>query len=557
MAEEKIRLVLNVSGVQDVKGLKDEMQALADALGVVDTKFEQVEDSSAKARKKLDDAKESVGKKGGGTGAAAALLDLGYILDDVQYGFRGVVNNIPGFVQKMGLGAGVAGVAGIAAVAINQLIQSFPELTDWMSKARPKIEELVTAIGKQTAEVDRLKKEYEKLKDVDKDTFANRAKLITVTEDLKVAEEALRKEKEAMKAFEDAEKNVGEGETEKVKRQQQSFKELIVETGRLKALRDQMMADASRQEDPISDDEAALAGAKAGDSFQNVKGGYKPEDHNDLAASIYNRATDDKKQEMRQRGRAAIQQQREQEQKERVGGILDKMQNAKTEEELNEAFEEMAQISPAAANELRQYHLARLESEELDRQVEASIGGMQEARAAREKRLAENTKQINNMKRFFAATEQAGKKDDAKAKAAQQEKDKAEKAEEQRVKIRDQVMERNGMTPEGLAMQRQNAGVGATAAANRNRAGMANNQQQQMEAEFRRQGMTAEEAKKTTQEVMKAGDNIVRTMVQNGRLTLNRFKQIEMTQNELMRMMAEQGAGQVGMPGRQFNAGRR
>ena len=557
MAEEKIRLVLNVSGVQDVKGLKDEMQALADALGVVDTKFEQVEDSSDKARKKLDDAKESVGKKGGGTGAAAALLDLGYILDDVQYGFRGVVNNIPNFVQKMGLGAGVAGVAGIAAVAINQLIQSFPELTDWMSKARPKIEELVTAIGKQTAEVDRLKKEYEKLKDVDKDTFANRARLITVTEDLKVAEEALRKEKEAMKAFEDAEKNVGEGETEKVKRQQQSFKELIVETGRLKALRDQMMADASRQEEPISDDEAALAGAKAGDSFQNVKGGYKPEDHNDLAASIYNRATDDKKQEMRQRGRAAIQQQREQEQKERVGSILDKMQNAKTEEELNEAFEEMAQISPAAANELRQYHLARLESEELDRQVEASIGGMQEARAAREKRLAENAKQINNMKRFFAATEQAGRKDDAKAKAAQQEKDKAEKAEAQRVKIRDQVMERNGMTPEGLAMQRQNAGVGATAAANRNRAGMANNQQQQMEAEFRRQGMTAEEAKKTTQEVMKAGDNIVRTMVQNGRLTLNRFKQIEMTQNELMRMMAEQAAGQVGMPGRQFNAGRR
>jgi hypothetical protein len=415
----------------------------------------------------------------------------------------------------------------------------------------------VSAIGKQTAEVDRLKKEYEKLKDVDKDTFANRAKLITVTEDLKVAEEALRKEKEAMRAFEDAEKNVGEGETEKVRRQQQSFKELIVETGRLKALRDQMMADASRQEEPISDDEAALAGAKAGDSFQNAKGGYAPEDHNALAASIYNRATDDKKQEMRQRGRAAIQQQREQEQKERVGGILDKMQNAKTEEELNEAFEEMAQISPAAANELRQYHQARLESEELDRQVEASIGGMQEARAAREKKLAENTKQINNMKRFFAATEQAGRKDDAKAKAAQQEKDKAEKAEEQRVKLRDQYMERNGMTPEGLAIQRQNAGVGATAAANRNRAGMANSQQQQMEADFRRQGMTAEEAKKTTQEVMRAGDNIVRTMVQNGRLTLNRFKQIEMTQNELMRMMAEQAAGQVGMPGRQFNAGRR
>jgi len=552
MADEKIRLVLNVTGVQDVKQLKQEMEDLAMALGVVDANFEKLDNNTPQVPKNLDKVKK------GGSEAAAALLDLSYMLDDVQYGFRGVVNNIPNFAQKMGLGAGVAGVAGIAAVAINQLITYSADYLESIKKIDPKIGELTSTIGKQTAEVERLKKEYEKLKDVDKDTFTNRAKLITVTEDLREAEESLRKEKEAMRAFEEAEKNVGEEETEKVKRQQQSFKELIVETGRLKTLRDQMMQDVSRKEDtPISDDAAAIAGAKAGDSFQNAKGGYKPEDYNNLAASIYNRATDDKKLEMRQRGVAIIQQQRIQDQKERVGSILDRMQNAKTEEDLNKAYEEMAQISPAAANELRIYHQQRLASEELDKELEGSVDGMREARAAREQKLAEGTKQINNMKRVFGAYVQAGKKDDAKAKAVQQEADKAQKAEVQRQQMRDRALAQNNLTPEGLATQRQNSGVGATAAANRNRNAMGNNQERQLNDLFRRQGMSEEESKKTTQEVMRSGDNIVRTMIQNGQLTLNRFKQIEMTQQEIMRQMAQQAAGQVGMPGRQFNAGRR
>ena len=170
---------------------------------------------------------------------------------------------------------------------------------------------------------------------------------------------------------------------------------------------------------------------------------------------------------------------------------------------------------------------------------------------------ADEVKRLAKVKEAEAAAKRAAKEAEDAAKKVAKEQEDAVKAEEQRVKIRDQVMARNGMTPEGLAAQRQNAGVGATAAANRNRAAMSNDQQRQMEAEFRRQGMTAKEAEKTTKEVMQAGDKMIAAMMKNGQVTLNRFRQLELTISGISRMMAEQAQGQVGMPGRQFNAGRR
>ncbi len=63
--------------------------------------------------------------------AGSGLLQLSYAVDDIQYGFRSVVNNIPQLV--MGLGgpemAGIAGAAGIAAVAVNLLINNWDKLS--------------------------------------------------------------------------------------------------------------------------------------------------------------------------------------------------------------------------------------------------------------------------------------------------------------------------------------------------------------------------------------------------------------------------------------------
>jgi hypothetical protein len=66
-----------------------------------------------------------------GTSKAGGLLQLSQTVDDLQYGIRGVVNNIPGLVQGFGMGAGVAGAAQLAFIAVNQLTS---KITDYIKK---------------------------------------------------------------------------------------------------------------------------------------------------------------------------------------------------------------------------------------------------------------------------------------------------------------------------------------------------------------------------------------------------------------------------------------
>ncbi len=56
-------------------------------------------------------------------------MQLGYAIDDIQYGFSAIVNNIPQIVMGLGGGAGLAGALGIAAVAVNQFIKHWGDLT--------------------------------------------------------------------------------------------------------------------------------------------------------------------------------------------------------------------------------------------------------------------------------------------------------------------------------------------------------------------------------------------------------------------------------------------
>lgn len=65
---------------------------------------------------------------GGSQSAAMGLLMLGQAVDDVQYGFRAIVNNIPQIVLAFTGSVGLAGAAGIVAVAANQLTTHWGEL---------------------------------------------------------------------------------------------------------------------------------------------------------------------------------------------------------------------------------------------------------------------------------------------------------------------------------------------------------------------------------------------------------------------------------------------
>ncbi len=98
-----------------------------------------------------------------GRGAGLGLLQLGYAIDDLQYGFGAIVNNIPQLVYMFGGSAGLAGSLGIAAVAANVLLKHWDELAGAFgnTKALPTLkaglEGLQESLSKITAEIKKLK----------------------------------------------------------------------------------------------------------------------------------------------------------------------------------------------------------------------------------------------------------------------------------------------------------------------------------------------------------------------------------------------------------------
>ena len=74
---------------------------------------------ATEAKKKLTQADKDAAKAS--TQSAMGFMALSNAVQDVQYGFGGIINNIPGIVSGMGLGMGVAGAAQIAGVAFGVL----------------------------------------------------------------------------------------------------------------------------------------------------------------------------------------------------------------------------------------------------------------------------------------------------------------------------------------------------------------------------------------------------------------------------------------------------
>jgi hypothetical protein len=70
----------------------------------------------------LADAQNKVAKSG--NNGAMGLLALSNAVQDVQYGFGGMVNNIPQIITGLGLGMGVAGAVQIAAVGVQFLLKN-------------------------------------------------------------------------------------------------------------------------------------------------------------------------------------------------------------------------------------------------------------------------------------------------------------------------------------------------------------------------------------------------------------------------------------------------
>lgn len=132
------------------------------------------------------------GLSGGGSRGAQALYQLGAAVDDLQYGFRGILNNIPQIVMAFG-SAGLAGAVSIAVTAVYQLYSHWDDLMEIMGKGRVLSE--AEAMKKLADQTSRSATEQERL------TKAKRQESTIASQGSarpKILEESARKTREAL-----------------------------------------------------------------------------------------------------------------------------------------------------------------------------------------------------------------------------------------------------------------------------------------------------------------------------------------------------------------------
>jgi len=95
-------------------GLKERIKLQQEEAGAVD-RSTVTTNGAAQAKEKLAKSSNS---------GAMGLLALSNAVQDVQYGFGGMVNNIPQIITGLGMGMGVAGAVQIAAVGVQFLLKN-------------------------------------------------------------------------------------------------------------------------------------------------------------------------------------------------------------------------------------------------------------------------------------------------------------------------------------------------------------------------------------------------------------------------------------------------
>ena len=125
-----------LKALKNIQELERRIAALTKAQERQAQAAEKVAQSSNQLDRNSQKATRSVKNMGQGA------LQAAYFFDDLQYGIRGIMNNIPGLVMGFGGGAGLAGAISIAVLA-------GAKLYEWMGKTEAKSKELAKAIEEQ------------------------------------------------------------------------------------------------------------------------------------------------------------------------------------------------------------------------------------------------------------------------------------------------------------------------------------------------------------------------------------------------------------------------
>lgn len=191
--EEKIRLVLETLGVENVRqasrairemaasadSLEGEMEQLAKTVrDGVEAPMERFLVTLKNGQKVWNDSAEGIrhlgqvaGKTAGRRGvrdmSGQDIMALSYAIDDLQYGFAALSNNIPRVAQSFGLGAGAAGALSIAVIGISSALRAMQSvLGDTEAEMKPFSEVLgdfAKGMGASNIETQKLTAEIDKL----------------------------------------------------------------------------------------------------------------------------------------------------------------------------------------------------------------------------------------------------------------------------------------------------------------------------------------------------------------------------------------------------------
>ena len=132
------------------KEIEIKLKSTLDGKGVEEAK--QQIDALNKSTEQLDKNSKQATRSVKNMGQGA--LQAAYFFDDLQYGIRGIMNNIPGLVMGFGGGAGLAGAMSLAVLA-------GAKLYDWMGNTEAKSKELAKAIEEEAEAFRKLKAEVE------------------------------------------------------------------------------------------------------------------------------------------------------------------------------------------------------------------------------------------------------------------------------------------------------------------------------------------------------------------------------------------------------------
>lgn len=164
-----LKFVVDVQNSEQVKKLTTDINQQRDAIANLNRQLQ----AGAISQQQFDAAARPMGQaiaratgelgslQTASGGAGRGLGQLSYAIDDIQYGFNAIVNNIPGIVMGFGGSVGVAGAVGIAAVAVNQLSKHWAELVDALSAAWS--DTPVAQLEAVRAKAEEAAKAYEKL----------------------------------------------------------------------------------------------------------------------------------------------------------------------------------------------------------------------------------------------------------------------------------------------------------------------------------------------------------------------------------------------------------